>query len=73
MFNFIKNMAFNITDVIVDRISLVSKGKKPAVPRAETKFSIFKIANAMPKEKISKDLKEKLEKISKDYESFVNK
>lgn len=70
MFNFIKNMAFNITDVIVDRISLVSKGKRPAVPKAETKFSIFKMAK---KERISKNLKEKLEKISKDYDDLVNK
>lgn len=63
MFNFIKNMAFNIKDVIVDKISLISRGKRPAVPKAETSFSIFKVANG----KLSKEHFAKLEEISKAY------
>jgi hypothetical protein len=64
MFNFIKKMVYNIKDVIVNNISLVSKGKKPAVPKAETSFSIFKTAK---KSIITKEQKEKLEKISKKW------
>lgn len=69
MFNFIK-MVFNIKDVVVDRISLISRGKKPAVPKAETSFSIFKMAN---KSIITKENKEKLEKISQNYGDIKKK
>lgn len=53
---------FNLKDLIVDKFSLVSKGKKPAVMQAETKFSIFKIAEEKKPAYI-----EKLEEISKAY------
>ena len=59
----IKKTMYDIKDVVVNRISLVSKGKKPAVARAETNFSIFKVAQG----KISKEQLEKLESISKAY------
>ena len=55
---------FNIKNVIVDKISLISRGKRPAVARAETSFSIFKMAN---NSKLSQENIEKLEKISKAY------
>lgn len=70
MFNFFKIMSYNIKDVIVNRISLVSKGKKPAVPKAETSFSIFKTAS---KTLLSKENLEKLEKISNNYEILKKK
>jgi len=60
MFNLLK-MVFNIKDVIVNRISLISRGKKPAVAEAETSFSIFKMAKAPL---LSKENLEKLEKLS---------
>lgn len=68
MFNFLKIMSYNIKDVIVNRISLVSKGKRPAVPKAETSFSIFKTAS---KTLLSKENLEKLEKISNDYNGII--
>lgn len=58
-------MVFNIKNVIVDRISLISSGKRPAVPKAETSFSIFKSAE---KSIITKENKEKLDQISKKYD-----
>lgn len=70
MFNFLKNMSFNIKDVIVNRISLVSKGKRPAVARAETSFSIFKTVS---KQILSKENIEKLEKISQWYDELKKK
>lgn len=57
-------MVFNIKDVIVDKISLISRGKRPAVARAETSFSIFKMAD---KKILSKSNIEKLDQISKAY------
>lgn len=57
-------MLHNIKDVIVNRISLVSKWKRPAVAKAETSFSIFKTA----KTKLSQEQIAKLEDISKAYE-----
>lgn len=69
MFNLFKIM-FNIKDVIVDRISLVSKGKRPAVARAETSFSIFKTSNKVI---FTPEQKEKLEKISKNYDEMIKK
>jgi len=63
-FETMNKMFNNIKDVIVNRISLVSKGKRPAVARAETSFSIFKTA----KQKITTSQLEKLETISKAYE-----
>lgn len=59
----IKKTIYDIKDVVVNRISLVSKGKRPAVARAETSFSIFKVAQG----KINKEQLEKLESISKAY------
>lgn len=63
MFNLLK-MVFNIKDVIVNRISLISRGKKPAVAKAETTFSIFKMAS---KSIITKENKVKLDKLSVWY------
>lgn len=59
-------MSFSIRDVIVDKISLISRGKRPAVPKAETSFSIFKMAFGMSK--LTKEQVEALEKISKKYD-----
>lgn len=70
MYNLIKNMAFSIKDVIVDKISLISRGKRPAVPKAETSFSIFKMAN---KTILSKKNIAKLEDISKKYDGIIVK
>lgn len=39
--HFIMNIT-NLKNVIVDKISLVSKSENPAVPKASTKFAIFK-------------------------------
>ena len=61
----------NIFDVLVNKISLIRKWKRPAVPKAETKYAIFK------EEK--KDIKYliKLERIKqrlqKDIENRLNK
>lgn len=55
----------NIKDVIVNRISLVSKWKRPAVAKAETSFSIFKTAKQWSK--LSPENIAKLEAISKAY------
>ena len=66
MVTFLKNM-FNIKNVIVDSISLVSKGKRPAVSQAETRFAIFKIAQSP---KLSSNTMEKLNKISEKYEEI---
>lgn len=63
MYNILK-MVFNIKDVIVDKISLISRGKRPAVARAETSFSIFKTAD---KKILSPENMEKLDQISKAY------
>lgn len=59
-----KTMLYNIKDVVVNRISLVSKGKRPAVAKAETSFSIFKIAK---QSKLTAEQIAKLENISKAY------
>lgn len=68
MFNFIKKMVFNIKDVVVDKISLISRGKKPAVPKAETSFSIFKSAK---KCMLTKEHIAKLEEIAKGYDGIA--
>jgi len=57
---------FNIKDVIVDKISLITKGKRPAVEKAETKFSIFKMAKV-----INKEQNTKLDKIIKGYDETL--
>jgi len=64
MFKFLKKMTRNIKDVVVDKISLITRGKKPAVEMAENKFAIFKVAK---NKKLSKKAIERLEKISCDY------
>lgn len=61
---------FNIKDIIVNRISLISRWKKPAVPKAETTFSIFKSAK---KSLITKEHIKKLEKIKEKYEKDIEK
>ncbi len=58
---------FSIKNVIVDKISLISRGKRPAVAKAETKFSIFKTAIGIEK-KLSPEIIQKLEDISKAYD-----
>lgn len=57
---------FNIKDVIVDKISLITRWKRPAVARAETSFSIFKMADH---KKMSPENIAKLEAISKAYKT----
>lgn len=61
-------MAFSIKDVFVDKISLISRGKRPAVPKAETTFSIFKMVFGDDKPKLSAENLTKLENISKKYD-----
>lgn len=64
MFNAIIKMVFNIKDVVVGKISLITRGKRPAVPTAETRFSIFKMET---KKKLSQENITKLDEISKAY------
>ncbi len=47
---------FNITWIEVNKVSLVTSEKTPAVPKATTKFSFFKmlISKKIDKEKIEK-------------------
>lgn len=54
-----------LSNLTVDKISLVSKDKKPAVSKASTGFfSIFKIK----KEKFTKDQIRRIEKLKKAYD-----
>lgn len=53
---------FKITWLDVDKVSLVTSDKTPAVPKATTKFSFFKM---LISKKIDKEKLEKLEKIQK--------
>jgi hypothetical protein len=53
-------MSAKISNVIVDKISLVTKDETPAVPKAG--FKIFKMFR---KTKFTKTVKEKLERIAK--------
>lgn len=54
----------NLINLIVDKISIVSKDKTPAVPKASSGFfSVLKIKQGRSKEQI-----EKLEKIKKLYQ-----
>ena len=55
-------MTRSIKDVIVDRISLVSKDNTPAVPKAESKFSIFKMVWVFNGDsKLKKDIENKID------------
>lgn len=67
MFKKIIKMARFISNVIVDKISLVKKWENPAVEKAETKFSIFK---TFKKTKINKTAIEKIEKIKEKYQKI---
>lgn len=57
----------NIKDVIVNRISLVSKKHRPAVEKAETRFSIFKI------KKVNKKQISKIENLQNDLNIILEK
>lgn len=57
--------------VVVNKISLVKKGDRPAVESAENKYSIFK--KEENQNKISKEDFEKLEKIQKQYQEILSK
>lgn len=43
-FSFLYKMFNQLKNVIVDKISLVTKSENPAVPKASTKFALFKTA-----------------------------
>jgi len=55
-------MSKNISWVVVDKISLVSKNEKPAIEKAETKFSIFKSFNFTNKKDDCFEILDKIEK-----------
>jgi hypothetical protein len=57
----------NIKDVVVNRISLVSKNHRPAVKKAETRFSIFKI------KKTNKKHISKIESLQNDLNNILKK
>ncbi len=57
-----------LTDLEVNTISLVSSNETPAVPKATTKFSIFKMFSKK-KKGFSDVQKSKLESIKKEYKS----
>lgn len=54
-----------IKDVIVERISLVSKWEKPAVEKAESQFSIFKMVWIFDNQEKAKDIEKKVDEIIK--------
>ena len=56
-----------IYDVVVDKISLVSKDKNPAVPWAKTTYAIFKIK----KPRLTKEDLGRLEKIQENYKQIL--
>lgn len=60
-------MIFNIKDVVVNTISLVTKNNRPAVKKAETSFAIFKTAKES--ETLSDDQINRLDNIQKVFES----
>lgn len=60
-----------LKDLVVNNITLVSKEQTPAVEKAETKFSIFK--TFAKKNKLTKEQKEEIAKISKGYEKTLKK
>ena len=61
----IKKIMKTLSNLIVDKISLVSKDKKPAVAKASAWFfSIFKIK----KEPYTKEQLERIEKLKKAYD-----
>lgn len=54
----------NLINLIVDKISIVSKDKTPAVPKAKSEFfSVLKIKQGWTKEQM-----ERLGKIKKSYQ-----
>nr|DAX27238.1 MAG TPA: hypothetical protein [Caudoviricetes sp.]DAX94484.1 MAG TPA: hypothetical protein [Caudoviricetes sp.] len=64
LYSFLKNSMKNLINLIVDKISIVSKDKTPAVPKASSGFfSVLKIKQGWSKEQM-----EKLEKIKKFYQ-----
>ena len=62
-------MSRKIADVIVDKISLVTKDELPAVEKAETKYSIFKSFRFFKK---SNGNLERLDKIKEILDKKVN-
>ena len=67
----IKNIMKVLKDLTVNAITLVSKDKNPAVPKAETGFSIFKIFNK--KTIVSKAEKDKLDSIVSKLDKTLKK
>nr|DAF40164.1 MAG TPA: hypothetical protein [Bacteriophage sp.]DAN26447.1 MAG TPA: hypothetical protein [Caudoviricetes sp.]DAS32092.1 MAG TPA: hypothetical protein [Caudoviricetes sp.] len=64
LYSFLKNSMKNLINLIVDKISIVSKDKTPAVPKANSEFfSVLKIKQGWSKEQL-----ELLEKIKKTYQ-----
>lgn len=68
MFKFFKNM-FKISSVNVDRISLITKDEKPAVPHAETKFAI--LHKKAKKNTLNEANIQKLESINKSLDNLL--
>jgi len=56
---------FKLKWLIVDKISLVTKWKSPAVKKAENKFAVFKI---FKKNKLSQKAKDELAEVKKMYQ-----
>lgn len=56
---------YEIKDVVVDKISLVSSDETPAVPKAETRFAFFKTLFA-PK-KLNQEQINKVQELSNKY------
>ena len=67
-YKYLKNMASKIKDVIVDKISLVSRDKTPAVQKAT--FRLFKFFKG--KTKLNKDQKNRLEKLQSNFTNLSN-
>lgn len=57
-------MTNQISDVDVAKVSLVTNKHNPAVPKATTKFSIFKI---FERNKVSKKAIQKIEDIQRSF------
>jgi len=62
-------MAKKLVECVVERVSLLRKGKRPAVAYAENRFSIQKMRDGEKekKSKLSKESVKKLDEISERY------
>lgn len=61
-------MSRNLKNVTVNKVSLVTKDERPAVEKAETKFSLFKTFNVFKKNNDN----DRLESIKKTLLKKVN-